>query len=110
MSASPGGRADRVEDGLAAHVVGEAPLAARHLEARREALQVPLERAGERLVEVVQVEDEVALGRGEATEVREVRVTAELRRQVGARGARDVGAMTAAAPRKNANGETSIRP
>jgi hypothetical protein len=38
----------------------EAAVAAGDLEARCESLYVPLERAGERLVEVVQVEDEVA--------------------------------------------------
>ena len=53
-------------------------VAAGDLEARREPLHVPLERAGQRLVEVVEVEDERALGRREAAEVREVRVAAEL--------------------------------
>ena len=63
-----------------------------------------------RLVEVVEVEDEPAVGRGEDAEVRQVRVAAELG------GMPDVGlparsaAMIAAAPRKNVNGEASIRP
>ena len=45
---------------------------------RREPLHVPLERRRQRLVEVVQVEDEVALGGGEDPEVREVAVAAGL--------------------------------
>ena len=80
------------------------------LDARGQALDVPLERAGKRLVEVVEVEDEVALGRREAAEVREMGVTAELHVEAGAGRAARSCAITAAAPRKNANGELSIRP
>ena len=57
----------------------EAAVAAGDREARHEALHVPLERAGKRLVEVVEAEDELAVGCGEAAEVRQVRVAAELR-------------------------------
>ena len=58
--------------------VVEPAVAAGDLEARRESLDVPLERAVKRLVEVVQVEDEIALRRPEAAEVQQVRVAAEL--------------------------------
>ncbi len=68
----------------------EVAVAAGDLEARREPLHVPLERAGQRLVEVVEVEDERALGRGVAADVREVGVAAELRAQSGARRRREV--------------------
>ena len=63
-----------------------AVVARRDDEARDEALDVPLERRGERLVEVVEVEDEPAVRRGEHPEVREVRVAAALHAQAGGRG------------------------
>ena len=55
----------------------------RDLEARRQTLDVPLPRARERLVEVVDVEDQPPLRRLEQAEVHEVRVAAELGRQAG---------------------------
>ena len=91
--------ADRVQNGFRAFGVGEVAVAAGDLEARREPLHVPLERSGQRLVEVVEVEDERALGRGVAADVGEVGVAAELRAQSGPGvGARSC-AITAAAPR-----------
>jgi hypothetical protein len=54
--------------------LAEIPFACRDVEARCEALDVPLERAGERLVEIVEVEDEVAFRRREAAEVSQVRI------------------------------------
>ena len=63
----------------------EVAVAARDLEARREPFHVPLERSGQRLVEVVEVEDERSLGRGEAADVREVGVAAQLHLEAGAR-------------------------
>ena len=51
------------------------------LEAGRKALDVPLPRPRDRLVEVVDVEDELALGRLEEAEVHEVGVAAELSAQ-----------------------------
>ena len=71
-------RHDRVAVGI-----GVAAVASRHLEARRQALDVPLERPGQGLVEVVDVEHQLALGAREDAEVREVGVTAELDAQVG---------------------------
>ena len=56
-----------------------------------EALDIPLPRAGERLVEVVDVEDEPPLGRGVEPEVREMRVAAALHLEAGARGGGQVG-------------------
>ena len=70
----------------------EAAIAAGDGEARDEPLDVPLERAGQRLVEVVDVEDQPAVGRGEGTEVRQVRVAAEL----------DLAARCAASPARSA--------
>ena len=55
------------------------------LEARREPLHVPLPRTGERLVEVVHVEDQPSLGRAEHPEVRQVGIAADLDVQSGAR-------------------------
>ena len=54
----------------------EVPAPPGHLDARGEPLHVPLERAGEGLVEVVHVEHERPLGRAEPAEVEEVRVAA----------------------------------
>ena len=54
---------------VTALVRGEAAVAGGDDEARREAQDVPLPRPRERLVEVVDVEDEVAFRRGEQAEV-----------------------------------------
>ena len=60
---------------------------------------VPLERAGQRLVEVAQVERQLPLRRGPQSEVQDVRVAAQLHGQpVSGREARSA-AITAAAPR-----------
>ena len=72
-------------------VVAEAAIATGHREARDEPLHVPLERTGQRLVEVVDAEDEPSIGSGEGTEVREVGVAAELDLQTRPRLARQVG-------------------
>ena len=69
----------------------EAAVAAGDGEARDESLQVPLERARKRLVEVVDVEDEPPVGRGECTEVGEVRIPAELDLQPRPRAVREIG-------------------
>ena len=55
-----------------------------HVEARHQSLHVPLERARDGLVEVVDVEDQVALGGGEPAEIGEMGVTAELDLEAGA--------------------------
>ncbi len=69
----------------------EVAVSARRSHARSQALDVPLPRPGQRLVEVVDVEDEPALGRGEDAEVREVRVAAALHRQPGPRRRGEIG-------------------
>ena len=69
----------------------EAAVAAGDGEARDEPLQVPLERAGQRLVEVVEAEDQAPVGRREGAEVGQVRVAAELRVQPRAGAAGEVG-------------------
>ena len=71
-------RLDRVEDGLARLLRLEPAVPARNGKARREPLDVPFPGSRERLVEVVDVEDDVALGRREDAEVREVAITAGL--------------------------------
>ena len=71
----------------AAHVgpllgaAGQPELVAGDGDRGREALQVPLEGARQRLVEVVDVEVQAALGRVEDPEVGEVRVTTDLGRE-----------------------------
>ena len=65
-------------------------LAGRDHDARREPLDVPLPRPGQRLVEVVRVEDERSLWRGEQPEVREVGVAAGLDDDVAPRRGRQV--------------------
>jgi hypothetical protein len=80
--------ADDPEHRRCAFCIGEVALARRDLEARGESLHVPLERPGKRLVEVVEVEDEIPLGRGEAAEVHQVGIARELGGQA-ARRSRD---------------------
>ena len=63
-----------------------------------------------RLVEVVDVEDELALSRPEDAEIRQMRVAAELGLKPDSGVPERSAAMIAAAPRKKANGETSMRP
>ncbi len=69
----------------------EVAVATRDLEACRKALHVPLERPRQRLVEVVDVEHEGALGGGEAAEVGEMGVAAQLDLEARARRRREVG-------------------
>ena len=76
---------------LAPLLVREPAIAAGDLEARGEPLHVPFPRAGQRLVEVVDVEDQRALGGAEHAEVRQVRVTADLRGDARGRRAGEVG-------------------
>ena len=66
---------------LPALLGGEPVLAPGYLQARGEPFDVPLPRAGQGLVEVVDVEDQAPLRRAEDAEVRQVRVTAGLHRQ-----------------------------
>ena len=68
----------------------EASVAARDREAGDESLDVPLERPRERLVEVVDAEHHPPVGRGVATEVRQVGVAAELRVEPRSRPAREI--------------------
>ncbi len=69
---------DREMDGVPGGMGVEPAGSAGDDDARRETLDIPLERTMERLVEVVDVEDEVPLGRCEEAEVGEVGVAAEL--------------------------------
>ncbi len=82
---------DGAVDGVPDAVLVEASRPTGDHEAGREALDVPLEGSVERLVEVVDVEDEVALGRCEQPEVGEVGVAAQLDDDPGIRGGREVG-------------------
>ena len=85
-------------------------LPAGHREARGQALEIPLERAGKGLVEVVHREHEAPIGRCEDTEFdRWASPQSCDWSPVRARGARSA-AMMYAAPRKNVKGDTSIRP
>jgi len=68
-----GGQQDRAALGVV-----EAVAAPRDLQARGQPLDVPLPRAGKRLVEVVHVEQHPALGRREQPEVGQVGVAAGL--------------------------------
>ena len=72
--------------------IGREPdVAAGDLGAGRHPLDVPLPRAGQRLVEVVGAEDEPAVRRREAAEVRDVGVAARLHRDPRVRRRREVG-------------------
>ena len=79
---------------------GQVAAAAGDLEAGGHPLDVPLERPGIGLVEVVHVEHEGPVGRGEPTEVRQVRVAAQLDVEPGPVGiGAEVGGHGRAAPR-----------
>ena len=69
----------------------EPAVATEDLEACRQPFDVPLPRAGKRLVEVVDVEQHLPLGRAEHTEVRQVRVAAQLHVDPGPGGRGEVG-------------------
>ena len=75
--------ADAATDGVPALLLGRPVLPARDVDAGDQPAQVPLPGAGMGLVEVVEVEDEVALGGGVEAEVAQVRVTADHRRDAG---------------------------
>ena len=83
--------ARRCEHGRPSLRLVEAAVATRDLEAGGEPLDVPLERTRQRLVEVVDVEHQTAVRRGKASEVGEMRVSAQLRAKVRARRRRQVG-------------------
>lgn len=63
----------------------EAAIASSHLEARDQSFDVPLERARERLVEVIDAECKPAVGAGERAEVRKVSIAAVRRVEASAR-------------------------
>ena len=65
--------------------------APRDEDARRQPLEVPLPGAGQRLVEIVDREHEVAFGRCEHAEIGEMRIAARLHGQSGDRRIREVG-------------------
>jgi hypothetical protein len=71
--------------------LGEAVVAGGDREARRHPLHVPLKRPRQCLVEIVQVEQQPPLGRGEDPEVRQVRVATELHLEASDGGAGEVG-------------------
>ena len=82
---------DPGHDHGAAVVRGEAAVTAHDLEAGREPLHVPLPRAREGLVEIVDVEQHLPLRRAEQAEIRQVGVTAQLHGDPAYRGGRQVG-------------------
>ena len=75
---------------VAALRLRRAVLPPRHPDARDQPAHVPLPRPGVRLVEVVQVEDQVPLGGGVEAEVAQVGVTADDGQDAGRRQAREV--------------------
>ena len=92
--------AHRAVDHVPGIVADHPDLAAGDDEARRQALEVELERPGEGLVEVVDVEEQVAFRRCEQPEVRQVRIAAELDGDVRPRSGRR-GPMPSAVPRRD---------
>ncbi len=83
-------RAHGLEHDHAPLLLREVELARGDREARRQALEVPLPRARRRLVEVVDVEDELPLRRAEHAEVGEVRIPAELDAETRVRSSREI--------------------
>ena len=60
-------------------------------DAGRQALDVPLPGSGQSFIEIVDVEEDVALRRGEAAEIHKVSVAAGLHAKSGRRGRREIG-------------------
>ena len=60
-------------------------------DAGRQPLHVPLPGSGQSFIEVVDVEEDVALRRGEAAEIHKVSVAASLYAKSGRRGGREIG-------------------
>ena len=81
---------DAPEHGRFAVLLTGAVLAAGHPDAGDQPAKVPLPSAGMRLVEVVQVDDQIPLGRAVETEVAEVRVAADHRGDAGGRQPGDI--------------------
>ena len=78
-------------------------------EAGGHALDVPLEGAADGLVEVVDVEDEAAVGRGEGAEVADVGVAAELGEDAGVGAEREVAGHDGNGAAKEAEGRAAMR-
>src|SRR5262249_41594295 len=71
--------------------------------------KVPFPRSRERFVEIVDVENQVSLGRRESAEVHDVAITARLHAKLGRGGLRQSKAIIAAAPRRKVKGDLLIR-
>ena len=71
----------RREGDLAPGFGGEPVVPPGHRQARGQPLDIPLERAGQRFVEVVDIEDQPPFRRGERAEIGQVRVPAQLHPQ-----------------------------
>ena len=82
--------ADRVEHDPVLLLGAKAVVARRDQHAHGQALDVPLPRPGERLIEIVDVEHQPPLGRGEHPEVRQVRIPAALHGQPRPRRRREI--------------------
>jgi hypothetical protein len=88
----------------------EAAIAAGDGEAGCQPLHIPLERARQRLVEVIDAEHQPPIGRAEGAEVRQMRIAAQLHIKSGPRRAGQVGRHRVGRAAENVNGDTSIRP
>ena len=77
----PGG----LEHAAFAVALRQSAFAPRDRDARHQSLEIPLPRARERLVEIVDVEDQAPLGRAEDAEVRKVGIAAALNVEAGTR-------------------------
>ncbi len=97
-------------DGLLALALAEPVVAACDLEARGQALDVPLPGPAGGLVEVVAVEHEGAVGGSERAEVREVGVAAELGHHPGARMGGEVGSHDLRRPPEEGEGRDQHAP
>ena len=93
-----------VEDGVATSGTFNAGFPARKDEAGGEALDVVLEGATDGFVEVVDVEDEAAVGGGEGSEVKDVGIAAELGGDAGVGMAGEVGGHDGDCAAKEAEG------
>ena len=84
-------RAHAGQHGILGVASTEAILTGRQNEACGEALDIPLPRRGEGLIQIVDVENDPSFGRGISAEVEQMAVAARLHAQAGCRRARQVG-------------------
>lgn len=91
-------------------LIGVPVVAAGHGKADAQTFDIPLPGSGQGFVEIVEVEDQIALGSRKQTEIQEMTIPTGLYPETGGRGVARSQAMSPAEPRRKVNGLRSMRP